>query len=133
MIPVSNCPSNRPKPRPREHTTKPRSTTKTTPINLDILFGPDRSEIYHESEFCFHYDGGSLFRVKFLIEESQFFKYCGNAQVTGIQHCAKEAYRLRLTGKIIACLANAKTSEIFPFTATYDAMSHHGTIRITIP
>ncbi len=133
MIPASNCPSNRPKPRPREHTTKPRPATKTTSITLNILLGPKRSEIYHESEFCLDGTSGSCYRSKFLIENSPFVRNYVDAQVSGVQHHANGPYQLKLSGKINACLTGAKSYEIYPFTAIYNALHGCGTIRINIP
>lgn len=133
MISTNTRTNSRPKPRPREHTTKPRPATKTTSITLNILFGPKRSEIYHESEFCLDGTSGSCYRSKFLIENSPFVRNYVDAQVSGIQHHANGPYQLKLSGKINACLTGAKKYEIYPFTAIYNALHCCGTIRITIP
>lgn len=133
MTPASNCANSRAKLRPREHTTKSRSTTKTTSINLNILSGPRRSEIYHESEFCLDGTSGGCFRSKFLIENSPFVKCHIDAQILSVQHDANGPYQLKLSGKVNVCLVGTKSYGIYPFTATYNALHCRGTISIKVP
>lgn len=111
-------------------------------LDVSIHDGPDRSAIYHESEFCLNADGSKNFRSKFTIAYDPYIygqpDCCSviNACITGIAHTHwhdNAPNLLDLTGFVNIRLSNSDHLKVYPCDITYNALKHTGQITIYVP
>lgn len=134
MTQPSVKPKGRTKPRAREHNaTTTNVKPSLTTLKLSIINGPDREELYHESQFCLDGTSGSTYRSKFLISESQYVRGNIGACVMCIEHVPDTTHEFKLRGTVNICLIGNRKYAVYPFSATYNAYRRSGSIRIRVP